>query len=367
MCVNTPLPKVCIIVLNWNGWRDTIECLESVQQLDYPNYLTVVVDNGSDDDSLERIQAWAEGKKTVESRYVNYCQHTKPVTVISYNTIAVETSDGSQLDQVLKSLPTSKMIVLIRSGENLGFARGCNVGIRYAMDVNTDYIWLLNNDTVVEPGSLKRLVNFMQCQPDFQGVTGQIRLYHRPSAIWNCGGLLTWYGARRYDYAGAPVVDVPQWGFKRISFITGCAALFRTAIFGKVGLLSERFFFGEEDFELSQRLKRMGYKLACCYEAVIYHKVSASMPEDTRIGRTFIYYLNRFIDLRQYWPEPVWYVWRLVYMLYILPMLRLRYKFSLRTLWLLCRALLRDSLDLDRVDRDTFEYALKFRFNQEPG
>src|SRR5215210_5475186 len=83
-------PLVYIIILNWNGWKDTIECLESLQQLDYPNFRAVVVDNGSSDDSLHRIERWASGDELVESRYVEYQRSNKPVRVTSFNEVEVE-------------------------------------------------------------------------------------------------------------------------------------------------------------------------------------------------------------------------------------------------------------------------------------
>ena len=306
-------PRAYIIILNWNGWRHTIECLESIQRSDYPNYCSVVVDNSSQDDSWERIQAWARGDILVKSHYVDSCGDEKPVRVVSYDRTTAENGGIPPTEQELSLLPPAKRLILIQAGENLGFAGGCNVGIRYALAVGGEYVWLLNNDTVVEYAALGRMVDFMKSHSDYQGVTGQIRLYENPSIIWNCGGKLTFYGTRRYYYNNSQVAEVPQRGFRRISFITGCAAIFRTSLFKKVGLLSGLFFFGEEDFELSQRLKRVGCKLACLYDAIIYHKVGSSINAATRgksMAQTYIYYLNRFIDMRYYWPKFPWMVWR---------------------------------------------------------
>src|SRR5512141_114352 len=96
-------PRVAIIVLNWNGWRDTIECLESLQRLTYPNYQVVVVDNGSTDNSVEHIR---------------------------------------------KAYPRVR---LLETGKNLGWSGGNNIGIKYALGQETEYIHLLNNDTKAEP------------------------------------------------------------------------------------------------------------------------------------------------------------------------------------------------------------------------
>ena len=160
---------------------------------------------------------------------------------------------------------------------------------------------------------------------------------------------------------------MPQHGFKRISFITGCASLFRTSLFKKAGFLSERFFFGEEDFELSQRLKRLGCKLACRYDAIIYHKVGSSINNAASgkiMAKTYIYYLNRFINLRYYWPKLLWRTWRFIYFFYIFLLLKLKHGVSWSNLWTLRNDLIKDSTNLDGVNRATFEQALRYKFEK---
>lgn len=132
-------------------------------------------------------------------------------------------------------------------------------------------------------------------------------------------------------------------------------------------MLSDLFFFGEEDFELSQRLKRFEYKLACLYDAIIYHKVGSSINGATggeNMAKIYIHYLNRFIDMRNYWPKLPWRAWRFFYFFYIFPLLKLKHGTSWRDLWLLRKALLEDSTNLDKVDRDTFNQALKYKFGK---
>jgi GT2 family glycosyltransferase len=353
--------SIYIIVLNWNGWRDTIECLESILKSNYPNYCIVVVDNGSVDDSIERIKAWAIGELVVESQFIKGCSNRNPVQVVLYDRVTAENGGIAETEQELSSLQAGKKLVLIQCNENFGFAEGCNIGIRYVLAVGGEYVWLLNNDTVVESSSLLKLINFMESHLDYHGVTGQIRLYKNPSIIWNCGGILTFYGSRRYYYNGSHISKVPQYGFRKISFITGCAPIFRTSLFKKLGLLSNLFFYGEEDFELSQRLKRSGYKLACLYDAIIYHKVGSSINSSSHgrtIATTYIYYLNRFINMRYHWPEFTWKVWRYCYFFYIFPLLRLKHGISWSDLRLLRKNLLKDSSNLDRVSKVTFERAL---------
>lgn len=310
------MSRVFVVILNWNGGTDTLECLASLSRQSYRDCRVVVIDNGSSDDSVARIKAWAEGKEDV---------------------------------------------VMIENGDNLGFAAGCNVGIRLALAAGADHVLLLNNDTVVEPDAIARLVSFLNDHPDYAGATGQIRYFGR-DVIWNCGGDLTWFGSRRYVFGDQPIEAAPSSGWRRITFITGCAALIRSSVFSAHGLLTERFFFGEEDYEFSLRLRRANLRLACCFDAVIHHKVGSSIDEAapaTGLGRYYVYYLNRFIDMRAYYPAPWWWVWRWLTLALVLPRLRGSRGLPWRGLIGLGRRLLADSRELDGVSRERFETATR--------
>lgn len=356
-------PHVAIIILNWRGWQDTIECLESIQQLEYPNFTAVVVDNGSGDDSLEKIASWARGEITVESSHMQPCSDNKPAQVLHLSRAEAEHGSQSQIPTEFFELPSHLRLVIIQAHENLGFAAGNNVGIRFAVNMQAAYVWLLNNDTVVDRRALSHLVATLQAQPDVVCATGQIRYYHKP-VIWNCGGNLTWFGSRKYHYHGMQVADVPQAGVIAITFITGCALLTPVATFEKWGVLTDQFFFGEEDYEFSMRLHRHKQKMLCCLDAVIYHKVGTSVKKTTpkQVNLWYINYLSRFIDMRSFMSEPVWRVWRQASLSYILPMLMLRYGASLDTLVSLRRHLLRDSLLLQDVSKETFERTMQLGF-----
>ena len=314
----TPAPSVHAVILNWNGAADTLACLESLRRQTFLDLRLVVVDNGSTDDSVARIQGWSR-------------QHP------------------------------DRSLELVESGTNLGFAAGSNLGIRRALAGGADFVFLLNNDTVLAPEAVAILAGFLAEHPDYVGVTGQIR-YAGRDVIWNCGGDLTWSGSRRYLYGEQPVSSVPQTGWRRITFITGCAALFRASFFTAHGLYTERFFFGEEDYELSLRMKRQRLAVACCFGAVIEHKVGSSIDvaaPPAMLGRYYLYYLNRFIDMRDYYPRPFWWLWRLGSLAVIMPKLKRSRHLSWRALWVLFQRLMRDSARLDGVSKERFEAATR--------
>ncbi len=276
--------KVSIIVLNFNGWEDTIECLKSIEAFDYPNFNVVLIDNGSSNESVPKLKAWMSDN--LES------------------TEFIEINDE-------KSIPTknlafkAKHYYFVKSNFNHGFAIGNNIGIKFSEKSGSDYCYLLNNDTVSEPDSLSKLVSFLDGHKDHVAVTPQIRLFKPDDRIWNCGGEIYRFATRKYDYANEHISKVPQEGFKTISLITGCAILFD---FKRTGYLTEKYFFGEEDFEMSLRLREKKLKMACVYDSIIWHKVGGSIKKDKKwpLGKVFIFYLSRFMDLRDYYSYPTW-------------------------------------------------------------
>ena len=135
-------PQVAIIILNYNGWKDTIECLESLRKSTYNNYWLVVIDNGSTDDSCERIIEWANKKYSNSIEIKDYVDKNHIYCVI-YNKNTAESGGIKEKEQTLSSIPATKRLILINNEENLGFAGGCNVGIRYAMRISSKYVFYL--------------------------------------------------------------------------------------------------------------------------------------------------------------------------------------------------------------------------------
>lgn len=257
-----------IIILNWNGARDTLACLESLAKAE-GHFRVYVVDNGSSDDSLTHIGAWIDGHEEMDVRLV----------------------------------PLDK---------NYGFARGNNMGLKRACKEAPDSYLLLNNDTEVRPDFLVQLEAFSKKHPEYRVLTPKINYYYDKQRIWNCGGKLL-FGFRKYYYAGQLNSAVKEADYIPISFVTGCALFFYPESLDEDGhLLTERFFFGEEDFELSFRMKEQGVPMACVLNALIYHKVGASGDKMNSIGKLYMHYLNRFIDVRLHMGKLSYGFWQLL-------------------------------------------------------
>jgi len=298
-------PKVAIIILNWNGWKDTIECLESVFRNTYPNYQAIVVDNGSTDGSIEKIKAWADGKQEVLtpefSHPLYHLSHPpvkKSIPYIYYTReeverggdIALEAKVTKQGQEQRKSNnkelnPTSPYpIIFIQTGENLGFAGGSNVGIRYTIKKNKyEYILLLNSDTVIKPNFLNELIKY------YNGETGIcapiIFKYYKPNEIWSSGGKYNIF-LGTYSHIVTEIKEKQR----NTNFITGCCWLIKIEILKKIGLLEDTYFLYSEDTDYCYRLKRAGHKLKIISSSVIFHKINKTTSKNLPL---MFYYLHR--------------------------------------------------------------------------
>ncbi|MBW2658926.1 MAG: glycosyltransferase family 2 protein [Deltaproteobacteria bacterium] len=334
---------IAIVVLNYNGYSDTIDCLKSLEDLTYSPYVVVLIDNASIDDSVGRITDCFSNRFALH--FVD--NDDSPSQTVAMFHEGTRDSGSEEYSQLF----------LVQNRENIGFAAGCNQGIRLALSMGSHYIWLLNNDTVVDSDSLLILANYLSDHPACQVATPQIRLFNEPDRIWNCGGLLKWYGARKYFFVHRPVTELPEQEKIDITFVTGCAPLIRSSLLQEKGGFTEKFFFGEEDYEFSLRMKKAKVKMVCCLKSVIYHKVGMSVDRssnDSFIGRIYIHYLNRFINLRSYWPYFFWYGWRLIYAGYIDRLLRKKTDCRPFDRYRFIKKLMQDSREMNGVDRQTF-------------
>jgi GT2 family glycosyltransferase len=333
--------RLYIVVLNWNGTDDTIACLQSIQRSTYDDFTTVVIDNGSSEQARRDLRDWC-------------CSAFGEIAF--YDETEARQGGNPKQESRLNGVPCAERLVFIQNEQNIGFAAGNNVGLAYALSLQAPLAMLLNNDTVVAPGAIGELVAFMGSHPDYVAVVPQIRCFEPNDRIWNCGGTITWYGNRRYSFAGATTSAVPQVGFERITFVTGCALLFRPKV---AGVLTERFFFGEEDLEFSFRQREAKRPMACLYSSVIYHKVSASVGrmKPSTAGSIYLFYLSRLINNRQYSSPFMFGVKTLMHLGYVCPMAMWRYKLSVRQVTLIVVTLLRELGRIDRIDK---QYWLKY-------
>ncbi len=299
-------PKVYIIILNYNGWADTIECLESVLRNDYPNYQVIVVDNNSPNNSMEYIKAWAEGKLDVwvkpyhPLRRLSFPPVNKPIPYVYYTREEAEVGGNSELEKQLveeipKNVTTKYPLIFIQTEKNLGFAGGNNVGIRYALAKDDFmYICLLNNDTVIEWNFLSNLIETMKVCPKAGIVGGKILYYDKPNKIWYAGGKLDLWRGGGY-HLRFNQTDNEENSIIQVSFVTGCLMLIDKKFFESVGLFPEEYFLYLEDTDFCYSALQCGFKLYVNLNAKIYHKVSVTTAANKKgeVSPLQIYYFTR--------------------------------------------------------------------------
>ena len=312
---------VTIILLNYKGWRDTIACLESLRKQSYTDFRVVVADNGSSDGSVAQLSQWAK-EEHIEAHWLH----------------------------------------ILAFDQNYGFAKGNNKAIEAIRELPSEYYLCLNNDTEMEPDCLQRLVEYMERHPEVTAVTPGIRLYDLPERMWNAGGKLV-FGGRRYYYAEQPASLLDGKEELAITFITGCALLFRKELIAERPLFTERFFFGEEDFEFSLRMQKEGRRLVCLPTAVLYHKVGGSQTKVVSYNKLFIHQLNRIINLRSAYSKPKYVLWMMLYVPYIY--CRFLGGMSMRERNRFMRLLLREARINDGVSKELFEKYIAYPFHAQ--
>ena len=283
-------PKVSIIILNWNGWKDTIECLESLYQITYPNYDVIVVDNGSEDESIEKIKEYAEGKMEVESKFFEYFGENKPIKWIEYTREEAEAGGGKEKEIIDWS--SNKKMIFIKNEKNYGFAEGNNIGMRYALNaLNPDYVLLLNNDTVVDKEFLSELVKVAKSDERI-GIVGPKVFHYKNPEVLQSFGVTVNYLTGEIKLIGYKEKDIHQFDeTKKIDAIGGCAMLISKNAIDKVGGFDKTFFTYVEELDLCLRVLKSGYKVTLSPRSKIYHKIRGS--KRGKVTEELIFYRTR--------------------------------------------------------------------------
>lgn len=284
-------PKVTIIITNWNGWQDTLECLESLYQIKYPNYDIILVDNNSEDNSILKIKEYCEGRIKIKSKFLKYNPNNKPIEVIEYTNEESENECNS----------INKGIILIKNNANYGFAEGNNIGIRYALNSsNSDYVLLLNNDTVVDKKFLEELVKVSESDTTIGFVSPKTYYYNfdnRHDVINFAGGSLNMFKGQSQSI-GANEIDKGQYDkIKTVEYGEGSCLLIKREVLEKIGLFDTKYFAYWEEADLCTRGHKAGYRSIYVPKAKIWHKVSASTDDPTKL---YYYTRNKFWFMQKY-------------------------------------------------------------------
>lgn len=242
--------KVGIVLVNYNGGNFQNECVRSIKEMDYSNYTIIVVDNDSKDNSIEKLK--------------------------------------NEFDD----------IVIIETGENCGVAKGNNIGIKKAIELNCEYILLLNNDTEVDPEMLSKM---MKKASDKMMVTCKMYYYNPNNVIWCAGGMINWNKAITLHF-GEDEVDNGQYDESKIvEYTPTCCLLIHKSIFNDVGFMDENYFMYYDDTDFIARCNKKGYSVWYESTAKLWHKVSSSSGGKTSSISTYYGERNRLYFIEKFY------------------------------------------------------------------
>jgi GT2 family glycosyltransferase len=221
-------PKISIILLNWNGMKDTLECLDSLKAVTGPKFRTLVVDNGSSDGSVAAIRA------------------------------------------------AHPHVPIFETGKNLGFAGGNNVALEWAID-KSEWILLLNNDTAVDPSFLEAFLAAAKEQPNAKILGAKIYRYSDKNRIDHLGGFWNPSIAEFESPASNQLDDgISFEAMQQVDYVCGAALFMHASVPKTIGLLEPNFFLFWEETDFCIRAKKAGFEVWTAPKAKVYHKVSSS-------------------------------------------------------------------------------------------
>jgi GT2 family glycosyltransferase len=297
----TKRPLVFVVILNWNGWKDTIECLESVISQSYSDYRIVLCDNNSNDNSIEQIIKWADRKTIVDiTRYGNL-----PNVKIINSADIIKFTEIDNNSDLTSEVP---LLTIVHTGDNLGFTGGNNVGIEFAIQQKAGYVWLLNNDTIVSSTCLEEMVKVIENNPKIGALGSKIYYADEPNKIWFAGSTFNpYYGQSKVTECGIEDDEINLENDVEAAFITGCSILVPTVVMEKIGYLDDDYFFGVEDLDFSLRVQQFGYKCMVARKSQLWHKVSGSTGGMDSPVYTYYFLRNRLILMKKHarlyhWP-----------------------------------------------------------------
>ena len=235
--------RINIVILNWNGFDDTCQLLDSLFNISYTNIKIIVVDNNSVNNEAEMLRK----------------------------------SYGDKIH-------------IISCKKNLGFSGGNNVGIKFSLEDKADFVLLLNNDTIVEADFLEPLINIFDSSNKI-GITGpQINYYNEMDKIWSAGGKISRIRSSGFAKSNFKETESNK-EHKSVSFVSGCCMLIKSEVLTRVGIFDENYFLYNEDTDLCLRTTRAGYKVLIIPESKIYHKVNSSTEKN--LSLLPLYYTTR--------------------------------------------------------------------------
>ena len=296
-------PRVAIVLVNWNNWQDCVQCIDSLLGMDHVNFHIFVVDNDSQDGSVEKIHSWCAspeptpGIKSIVGvvRWTDFSRSAPiPCRIVEFGTPSPVVDQGC-------------LISLIRSGGNLGFAGGCNVGIRTAGVSDFSFFWFLNTDTVVDQHCLRHLVERARSSASIGMVGSTVLYYDQPTVLQAQAGarMNDQTGESRHIGEGRLLVEAQANAGeveKQLAYIFGASMLVSSDLIKRVGLMREDYFLYYEEMDWAMR-SRAQFRLGYAPGSLVYHKAGNSSSKNMPLFTANFFYRNRIRFLSRFFPQ----------------------------------------------------------------
>ncbi len=300
---DSDLPAVAVVLVNFNGWHETVECLDTLLAQDYPRYHVFVVDNASGDGSTGHIAAWC-ARPVRAAGWQDFPGVRRLTAATAPAPVPLRRSSASE--GALPAPAADCPVTLVDAGWNGGFAAGCNVGMRAAGD-RYEYYWLLNTDTVVEAGALRALVERAGADRELGIVGSTLRFYRRPGVIQARGGssLSPRMLVLRHIDEFRPVDGVPADAGAveaALAYVHGASMLVSRHFLEAVGPMQEDYFLYYEELDWACRGAgrfRLGYAAG----SHVFHKSGATSARTLRTFSMQLRYRNLVRVASRFFPE----------------------------------------------------------------
>ena len=266
---NAFFSSVYIILLNWKDYEDTKSCILSFDAVTYPNFKIVVVDNFSNDGSVEKLK-----------------------------------------------VEFPEIIYVLNSG-NFGFSRGCTAGMRKAYEMGADYVLVLNNDMLVEPGFIEPAIIEAKKEPKLGAVTGKIMYIDKPNVFWQAGGHINSWRSQGIP-RGKGETDKGQYDeICDTGWASGAMSLIPRSTLESVGYFPEEYFFGLEEWDYSTAILNSNLKIRYVPDFKAYHKAGGSYKAGHPVLNIYGGYMGKMIYAEKYLSPPMWQLWRIAFWFFL--------------------------------------------------
>lgn len=298
--------KCAVILVNWNGWQDTVECLDTLLPSLQSGDHVYVIDNASSDGSIDHISAWLS-YPTLNDNWNNYSGVKRISTIVSGRPQPVNVIDAQ--GRVIK-FTQGAVVTLVYAGGNLGFAGGNNVGLKLAMESGFEWFWLLNTDTVVKHDTLQELLIRAELEPRCGIVGSSLIYYNTPNYVQAMGGgrLNPVTTSVSHIGAGLPITQIPLNGTeveKEMAYVVGASMLVSRSFLETVGLMQDDYFLYFEEVDWALR-GRPNFTLGYAPRSWVFHKVGASSAKMLSEFSLSLLYRNRLRFVSRFLPERLW-------------------------------------------------------------